>query len=143
LRDRLRRSASDQGSCPFQTSLDVTTGRIFSNAFELRLAYTGLIATIQGVHVHILAAVGLLAATTANGPSVHSLNFAKHPITQPALVKIPKGPNSLTLYNAKGERVAECQKKDDMFNNCKIEPGMTFDDVMNAWVHAFQDIESK
>ena len=92
--------------------------------------------------MHTLVAVCLLAFT-ANGPSVHTVNFAEPPVTQPALAKIPKGPNGLTLYNSKGERVAECEKRDDAFKNCKIEPGMTFDDVMNAWVHAYQDIESK
>jgi hypothetical protein len=92
--------------------------------------------------VHILVAVCLLAAS-ANGPSVHTVNFAEPPVTHPALVKIPKSPDSLTLYNEKGERVAQCEKKDEGFKNCKMEPGMTFDDVMNAWVHAFQDIESK
>jgi hypothetical protein len=94
------------------------------------------------VIVHTLVAICLLAATS-NGPLVHTVNLTEPPATQPRLVKIPKGPNSLTLFNEKGERVAQCDKKDDSFKNCKIEPGMTFDDVMNAWVHAFQDIESK
>ncbi|MGA8087897.1 MAG: hypothetical protein WCA10_11350 [Terracidiphilus sp.] len=92
--------------------------------------------------MHTLVAICLLAATT-NGPVVHIINLEEPPVTQPALVKIPKGPNSLTLYNVKGERVAECQKKDDAFSNCKVEPGFTFDDVMNAWVHAFEDMQGK
>lgn len=109
----------------------------------MKVPYTGAtFTTFSGVSVHTLVAVCLLAAI-ANGPSVHTVKFGEPPVTQPALVKIPKSPDSLTLYNEKGERVAQCQKKDDAFKNCKIEPGMTFDDVMNAWVHAFQDIESK
>lgn len=92
--------------------------------------------------MHTLAAICLLAATS-NGPFVHAINLGEPPVTQPALVKIPKGPNSLTLYNENGERVAQCDKKDDKFSNCKIEPGMNFDDVMNAWVHAFQDAQGK
>ena len=92
--------------------------------------------------MHTLVAICLLAAT-ANGPVVHTINLEEPPVTQPALVKIPKGPNSLTLYNVKGERVAECEKKGDAFSNCKVEPGFTFDDVMNAWVHAFEDIQGK
>lgn len=96
----------------------------------------------SGVSVHTLLAVCLWAAT-ANGPTVHTVNLAEPPATKARLARIPKGPNGLTLYNEKGERVAQCEKKDDSFKNCKIEPGMTFDDVMNAWVHAFQDIESK
>lgn len=92
--------------------------------------------------MHKFVAICLLAATS-NGPLVHTVNFAEPPATQPRLVKAPKGPNRLTLYNEKGERVAQCDKSDDSFKNCKIEPGMTFDDVMNAWVHAFQDMESK
>ena len=92
--------------------------------------------------MHTLVAVCLLALS-ANGPSVHTVNLAEPPSTQPALVQLPKGPNGLTLYNENGERVAQCTKKGDSFGDCKIEPGMSFDDVMNAWVHAFQDIESK
>jgi hypothetical protein len=92
--------------------------------------------------VHTLVAICLLAATS-NGPFVHAINLSEPPATQPALVHIPKGPNGLTLYNEKGERVAQCQKDDDKFSKCKIEPGMTFDDVMNAWVHAFQDMQGK
>jgi hypothetical protein len=90
--------------------------------------------------VHTLVAICLLAAS-ANGPLVHTVNFAEPPATQPALVKIPKGPNGLTLYNEKGERVAECGKKSDTFSNCKVEDGFTFDDVMNAWVHALQETQ--
>ena len=94
--------------------------------------------------MHTFVAICLLAATS-NGPFVHAITFAEPPATQPRLVKTSQdsNPNRLTLYNAKGERVAQCDKKDDSFNNCKIEPGMTFDDVMNAWVHAYQDMEIK
>ena len=92
--------------------------------------------------MHILVAICLLAAT-ANGPVVRAINLEEPPVTQPALAKIPKGPNGLTLYNVKGERVAECEKKDDSFSNCMVESGFTFDDVMNAWVHAFEDIQGK
>ena len=52
--------------------------------------------------MHTLVAICLLAAT-ANGPLVHTINFSEPPATQPALVKIPKRPNGLTLYNEKGE----------------------------------------
>jgi hypothetical protein len=92
--------------------------------------------------VHILVAIWLFVAS-ANGQFAHNMNFAEPPVTQPALVKIPKGPNGLTLYNEKGERVAQCEKKGDTFSNCKVESGFNFDDVMNAWAHAFEDIQSK
>ena len=92
--------------------------------------------------MYTLAAICLLAATS-NGPLIHTVNLAERPVTQPALVEAPKGPDRLALYNEKGERVAKCDKKDGKFSNCKIEPGMTFDDVMNAWVHAFQDMQGK
>jgi hypothetical protein len=94
--------------------------------------------------LHTFVAICLLAATS-NGPFVHAVNLAEPPATQPRLVKTSKEAKAdrLTLYNAKGERVAECDKKDGSFSNCKIEPGMTFDDVMNAWVHAYEDMETK
>ncbi|MGA9584532.1 MAG: hypothetical protein WBQ95_04340 [Terracidiphilus sp.] len=92
--------------------------------------------------MHTLVAIWLFASA-ANGQFVHYINFAKPPVTQPALVKIPEGPTSLTLYNVKGERVAECRKNGDAFSDCKVEPGFTFDDVMNAWAHAFEDMQGK
>jgi hypothetical protein len=95
---------------------------------------------LSGDNVHTLVAICLLAST-ANGPLAHTVNFTEPPVTQPALVKIPKGPNGLTLYNEKGERVAQCEKTGDTFGNCKMEPGVSFDDVMNAWVHALQDMQ--
>jgi hypothetical protein len=90
--------------------------------------------------VHTFFTICLLAAT-ANGPAVHPANVTDPPATHPALVQAPRKPDSLTLYNAQGERVAQCERKDDVFANCKMEPRMTFDDVMNAWVHALQDMQ--
>jgi hypothetical protein len=110
---------------------------------EQKRPYTVFTRVISGGgNVHPLVAICLLAAT-ANGPAVHTVNFADPPSTQPALVSIPRGPNGLTLYNEKGERVAQCEKKGDTFSNCKVESGYTFDDVMNAWVHALQDMQGK
>ena len=82
-----------------------------------------------------------LFAAAANGPAVRPSNVTDPPATHPALVRPPKRLNSLTLYNPQGERVAQCERKDDVFANCKIEAGMTFDDVMNAWVHALEDMQ--
>ena len=87
--------------------------------------------------MHTFFTICLLAATS-NGPAVHTANVTDPPATRPALVQPPKRPNSLTLYNPQGERVAQCERRDDVFANCKIEDGMTFDDVMNAWVHALE-----
>ena len=92
--------------------------------------------------MHTVLAICLLAATS-NGPDVRAIKFAEPPVTRPAIVQAPKGPDSLTLFNEKGERVAQCDKQDEKFSNCKMEPGMTFDDVMNAWAHAYQDIQTR
>jgi hypothetical protein len=63
------------------------------------------------------------------------------PALEPVFKDVPKSPNGLTLYNAKGEVVARCERKDDAFGNCKMEPGYSLDDLMNAWVHAYQDMQ--
>lgn len=88
-----------------------------------------------------LSAIILLAAVSA-APSVEYARPYTNPVTKPALVELPKSPNGLTLYDAKGEVVARCEKqeKDDGFGNCKMEPGYTLDDLMNAWVHAYEDL---
>jgi hypothetical protein len=92
--------------------------------------------------VHAFVAICLLAATS-NGPDVHAIKFAEPPVTKPAIVQASKGTDRLTLYNANGDRVAKCDKQDGKFSNCKMEPGMTFDDVMNAWAHAYEDIQTR
>lgn len=90
--------------------------------------------------MHTFVAICLWAAA-ANAPAVHPAKVTDPPATHPPLVQPPKSPNSLTLYNALGERVAQCKKQGDVFTHCKMENGVTFDDVMNAWVHALEDIE--
>lgn len=83
----------------------------------------------------------ILLAAMSHASTADLVTPMASPVTKPALVEVPKGPNSLTLYNAKGEVVARCEKVDDGFGKCKMEPGVTLDDVMNAWVHAYQDLE--
>jgi hypothetical protein len=82
----------------------------------------------------------ILLAVVSGDPSVERVKPPTAPVTKPALVEVPKGPNGLTLYNAGGDAVAKCDKKDDAFGNCKLEPGYTLDDLMNAWVHAYEEL---
>lgn len=89
--------------------------------------------------MNTLSAFVLLAAVSTS-PVAENAKPHPTPVTRPALVEIPKGPENLTLYNAKGEVVARCDKKEDSFGNCKIEPGYSLDDLMNAWVNAYQDL---
>ena len=88
--------------------------------------------------MHPLVAICLLAATV-NGTTVPPSHVSDPPATQVELKKTERGPNGLKLYNEKGERVAECEKKGDTFTNCKMDSGMTLDDLMNAWVHALEE----
>ena len=83
----------------------------------------------------------VLIAAMANVRQVHRANMDNTQVTRPALLEVPKGPNGLTLYNAQGEVVAKCERKDDGFGECKLEPGVTLDDLMNAWVHAYLDVQ--
>jgi hypothetical protein len=83
----------------------------------------------------------VLLASTANVPPVQNIEAANSSITHPALVDVPKGPNGLTLYNEKGEVVARCGKKADTFQDCKMESGVNLDDLMNAWVHAYLEVQ--
>lgn len=83
----------------------------------------------------------ILLAAVSTGTVVENAKTIATPLLQPTFKEIPKGPNGLTLYNAKGEVVARCEKKDDTFGNCKMEPGYTLDDLMNAWVHAYQEMQ--
>lgn len=87
-----------------------------------------------------LVAFFLLGSTT-NLPSVPNTSSSNSTITHPALVEVPRSPNGLTLYNQKGEVVARCGKKGDAFHDCKMESGVTLDDLMNAWVHAYLEVQ--
>jgi hypothetical protein len=90
--------------------------------------------------VNTFLALALAAAATANLPSFHVAQSMNAAAAKPAFIEMPKGDGGLTLYNTKGEVVARCDKRDDAFANCKMEPGVTLDDVMNAWVRAYQDL---
>ena len=85
-----------------------------------------------------LLAFAILASLT-NGTAVDTAKAVNQPKHPPVFVEVPKPPEGLTLYNANGEVVARCGRKEDSFANCKMEPGVTLDDLMNAWVHAYQD----
>jgi hypothetical protein len=90
-----------------------------------------------------MIAVVVFVWLTSTGilPTVHKTNGANPPNTYPVLVEGPKSPNGLTLYNEKGEVVARCGKKDETFHDCKMESGVTLDDLMNAWVHAYLEVQ--
>lgn len=83
----------------------------------------------------------LLLAAMSTGMAGEQVKTLTAPVTQQAIVQTPKQPNGLTLYNEKGEVVARCEKLEDGFGKCRLEPGVTLDDVMNAWVHAYQELE--
>jgi len=83
----------------------------------------------------------ILLAAVSTGTAVENAKTLVMPALEPAFKEVPKSPNGLTLYNAKGEVVARCDKGDDQFGNCKIEPGYSLDDLMNAWVHAYQEMQ--
>lgn len=83
----------------------------------------------------------VVLASLANGSAVQTAKAVNGPRADPAFLAVPKPPEGLTLYNAKGEVVARCGRKDDSFANCKMESGVTLDDLMNAWVHAYQDVQ--
>jgi hypothetical protein len=90
--------------------------------------------------VNTFLALALAAAAAANLPSYRITQPVKA-AAQPVFLQMPKDDGGLTLYNNQGQIVARCDKKDDSFANCKMEAGFTFDDVMNAWVHAYQDLQ--
>jgi hypothetical protein len=83
----------------------------------------------------------ILMATVSVGTATGYLKPVVNPVLRPQFQDVPKGPNGLTLYDEKGEVVARCDREDDLFGNCKIEPGFSLDDVMNAWVHAYKEMQ--
>lgn len=94
---------------------------------------------IRIIAIALVASQAFAFAASAE-PTVPLVRPAHDVSAEPAFIEMPKDGGGLTLYNAKGEVVARCDKKGDAFANCKIEPGVTLDDVMNAWVHAYQDL---
>ena len=89
----------------------------------------------------IALAAFVLLTSTANAPPLQNTETANSSITRPRFIEVPKDSNGLTLYNEKGEVVARCVKKGDTFQDCKMEPGVKLDDLMNAWVHAYLEIQ--
>lgn len=89
----------------------------------------------------ILLCAFWLFAPAANLPPTETTKTANSSITHPVFIDTPRNPNGLTLYNEKGEAVARCEKKDDTFHDCKIKQGVTLDQLMNAWVHAYLEVQ--
>ena len=83
----------------------------------------------------------VVLASLTNGSAVQTAKVVDRPKTEPVFLAVPKPPEGLTLYNAQGDVVARCGRRDDSFSNCKMEPGVSLDDLMNAWVHAYQDTQ--
>ena len=86
-----------------------------------------------------LLAFIILGSLTSGSPAQTAK--AVNPKAEPRFLSVPKAPEGLTLYNTKGEVVARCGRREDSFANCKMEPGVTLDDLMNAWVHAYEDAQ--
>ncbi|HKF47354.1 MAG TPA: hypothetical protein VKB38_08340 [Terracidiphilus sp.] len=84
----------------------------------------------------------VLFASVSAGTSIGYLKPLASPVAAPTFLAVPPSPNGLTLYDEKGDVVARCEKKDDGFGNCKMEPGFTLDDLMNAWVHAYKEMQT-
>jgi hypothetical protein len=82
----------------------------------------------------------ILLAAVSTGPAAEQAKTLTKPVTQPSFKYAPKDADGLSLFNVKGEVVARCDKKDEGFDNCKMEPGYSLDDLMNAWVHAYEDL---
>lgn len=87
-----------------------------------------------------LAASAAFAFAASAEPTIPLVKPLHNVSAEPTFIEMPKDGGGLTLYNTKGEIVARCDKKGDAFANCKLEPGVTIDDLMNAWVHAYQDL---
>jgi hypothetical protein len=83
----------------------------------------------------------IVLASITNGSAVKTAKAVNPPVNPPVFLTVPKPPEGLTLYNSQGEVVARCGRNDESFSNCKMEPGVTLDEVMNAWVHAYQDLQ--
>lgn len=84
-----------------------------------------------------------LLAHSTNVPLVQNPKAANSSVTQPVFVDTPKRPDDLRLYSKEGELVVRCKKKGGTFRDCKMESGVTLDEVMNAWVHAYMELVQK
>lgn len=83
----------------------------------------------------------VVVASLTHGTAAQTAQAVNSPKHDAVFQEVPKPPEGLTLYNAQGDVVARCGRKDESFSNCKMEPGVTLDDLMNAWVHAYQDLQ--
>jgi hypothetical protein len=110
-------------------------------AAKLEWLYTQLISTTLGANVSRVFALALLAVSSASPSAIRIAQPTSSPASQPVFLEIPKGAQGLTLYNNQGGVVVRCDRSGDSFNHCQMEPGVTLDDVMNAWAHAYQQIE--
>ena len=80
----------------------------------------------------LLGSIPLMAVVTHQRDKVRS---------EPNFAAAVPNTDSLILYASDGSRVAFCERDPGSarLTQCKVEPGMTFDDVMNAWLRAYED----
>jgi hypothetical protein len=123
--------------------LNSDTQATFVGASQLRNFILWLSQRNPGEVVKPFLALALVAAQAQVLCIAHAtipiFKPVRSAVAEPVFLKMPEDGGGLTLYNAKGEVVARCDRKGDSFANCKMEPGVTLDDVMNAWVRAYQD----
>lgn len=55
-----------------------------------------------------------------------------------AFFEIPRHPDSLALYDRDGNLIAYCATNDGSLGDCEIQDSYTLNDVMNAWLHAYE-----
>ncbi len=83
----------------------------------------------------------ILLAAVSTGTAADHARPMTVPVSNPGFQQSQEPGDGLVLYNADGEVVARCEKKDGKFSSCRLEKGYTLDDLMNAWVHAYEELE--
>jgi hypothetical protein len=92
-----------------------------------------------------LKAVAIVALWSVVAVKLFAVVTHKPDPPAPIFYQSEDKPNSLTLYNKKGEKVAKCQIVDDgeTISACRIEDGFTLDDVMTSWSDAYKNKPSE
>ena len=74
-------------------------------------------------------------------PVIAVVSHKRNP-PEPMIYPVAKVPNGLNLYNPQGDIIVICDKEyagDDLkLTHCRIEDDNTLDDVMNAWLRAYE-----
>lgn len=84
-------------------------------------------------------ALVFISALLGTVPMIAVVSHKHTAPTVPEFFQPARNPDALALYDQAGNQIAYCESHEGHLGKCEIEDTYTLDDVMNAWLKAYED----